>query len=162
MLLIKKFSKAECKTIEYQGDSSQYYYNYPEVQLANESEEFYNYFASDMNSHVGVASCNNSKYVASAYAFNEYHDQEPMFAENSLSFDSASNIQHVNPYSSAISSQDVISPQNKPMNERIGFDDVDYLANYSPNSTPYANCNTPGITIIKTCHVIMIIANHSC
>ena len=115
--------------MEYQGDSSQYYYNYPEVQLANKFDNFYNYFASDMNSHVGVASCNNSKYVASAYAFNEYHDQEPMFAENSLSFDSASNIQHVNPYSSAINSQYVVPPYDMPMNERIGYDNANYLAN---------------------------------
>jgi hypothetical protein len=28
-----------------------------------------------------------------------------------------------------------------PMNERIGYDDVNYLANYSPNLEPYANAH---------------------
>jgi hypothetical protein len=90
---------------------SQYYYNYPEVQLANASNGYSNYFASDINSHVGVASYDNPRYVASANTFDEYYDQEPMCAENSLSYNSSSNIQHVNPYSSSISSHYVVPPQ---------------------------------------------------
>ena len=63
-----------------------------------------------MNSHVGVASYNDTRYVTSANTFIKYHDQEPMLAGNFLSFDSSSNIQHINPYSSAVSSQYVVSP----------------------------------------------------
>jgi hypothetical protein len=51
------------------------------------------------------------------------------------------NIQHVNPYSSDISSRYVVPPQDMPINERIVYDDVNYLANYSPNSAPYANAH---------------------
>jgi hypothetical protein len=127
--------------MEYQGDSSQYYYNYSEVQLANASNGYSNYFASDINSHVGVASYDNPRYVASPNTFDEYYDQEPMCAENSLSYNSSSNIQHVNPYSSAINSHYVVPPQDMPMNERIVYDDVNYLANYSPDSAPYANAH---------------------
>jgi hypothetical protein len=58
---------------------------------------------------------------------------------NSLNFDATSNIQHVNPYSSAISSQYVVPPHDMPMNERIGFDNINYLANCSQNLAPYAN-----------------------
>jgi hypothetical protein len=57
--------------MEYQGDSSQYYYNYPEIQLANASNGYSNYFASDINSHVGVASYDNLRYVASTNTFDE-------------------------------------------------------------------------------------------
>jgi hypothetical protein len=79
MLFIGDIIKAvECKTMEYQKDLSQYYYNYPEVQLANASNCYRNYFASDINSHVGVASYDNPRYVASANTFDEYYDQEPM------------------------------------------------------------------------------------
>ena len=53
----------------------QSYYNYPKVQLANTSHDYNNYFASNMNSHVGVASYDNTRYVASANTFDEYHDQ---------------------------------------------------------------------------------------
>jgi hypothetical protein len=35
----------------------------------------------------------------------------------------------------------VVPPQDMLMNERIGYDDVNYLANYSPNSAPYANAH---------------------
>ena len=84
-----------------------------------------------MNSHVDAASHNHTRYVASANTFDKYYDQGP--------FDSSSNIQHINPYSSAVSSQYVVSPQDKLMDERIGYDDVHYLANYSPNSAPYSN-----------------------
>ena len=42
--------------MQYQGVASQNYYNYPEVQLAHASYGYKNYFASNMNSHVGVAS----------------------------------------------------------------------------------------------------------
>jgi hypothetical protein len=52
--------------MEYQGGSSQNYYNYPMVQLANASYDPNDYFASSMNSHVGVASCNDTRYVVSA------------------------------------------------------------------------------------------------
>ena len=55
-----------------------------------------------MNSHVDVASHNHTRYVASANTFDKYYDQGP--------FDSSSNIQHINPYSSAVSSQYVVSP----------------------------------------------------
>jgi hypothetical protein len=119
--------------MKYQGDSSQYYYNYHEVQLANTSNGYCNYFASDINSHVSIASYDNPRYVASANIFDEYYGQEPMCAENSLSYNSSSNVQHVNPYPSAISSHYVVPPQDMPMNERIGYD-VNYLAKYSPNS----------------------------
>ena len=61
----------------------------------------------------------------------EYYGQEPMSIVNSSSFDSTSNIQHVNPYSSAISSQYVVPPHNMLMNERIGYDNANYLANCS-------------------------------
>jgi hypothetical protein len=104
-----------------------------------------------MNSHVGVASHNGSRYVASDDTFvnaphcmhhnHGYYGQEPMSTLNSLSFSTTSNIQHVNPYSSAISSQYVVPPQDMPMNERIGYDNANYLANYSQNSAPYANIN---------------------
>ena len=52
--------------MEYQGVASQSYYNYPEVQLANASYGSNNYFPSDINSHVGVASYDDTRYVASA------------------------------------------------------------------------------------------------
>jgi hypothetical protein len=90
---------------------------------------------------IGVASYDNPRYVASANTFDEYYDQELMCAKNSLIFNSCSNIQHVNPYSSAISSHYVVPPQDMPINERIGYDDVNYLANYSLNSAPYANAH---------------------
>jgi hypothetical protein len=64
-----------------------------------------------------------------------------MCAENSLSYNSSSNIQHVNPYSSAISLHYVVPPQDMSMNKRIDYDDVNYLANYSLNSAPYANAH---------------------
>ena len=41
--------------MKYQGVASQYYYNHPEVQLANASYDHNSYFASSMSSHVGVA-----------------------------------------------------------------------------------------------------------
>jgi hypothetical protein len=44
-----------------------------------------------------------------------------MFIMNSLNFDATSNIQHAYPYSSG--SQYVAPPQDKPMNEKIGYDD---------------------------------------
>jgi len=104
--------------MEYQGVASQYYYNHPEVQLASTSYDSYSYFTSDMNSHVGVASYNDTRYVTSTNTFvnaphNTHHDykyygQEPMSAMNSLNFDATSNIQHVNLNSSAISSQYVV------------------------------------------------------
>jgi hypothetical protein len=55
--------------MEYQGGSSQNYSNYPKVQLANTSYDPNGYFASHISSHVGVASCNDTKYVASADTF---------------------------------------------------------------------------------------------
>ena len=99
--------------MKYQGVASQYYYNHPEVQLANASYDPISYFASSMRSHVGVASCYDTRYVTSANTFvnaphnthhdYEYYGQEPMTIVNCLSFDATSNI-YVNPYSSAISS----------------------------------------------------------
>jgi hypothetical protein len=51
----------------------------------------------------------------------EYYGQEPMPIVNSLNFDATSNIQHVNPCLSAISSQYVVSPHDMLMTERIGY-----------------------------------------
>ena len=62
-----------------------------------------------------------------------------MSTMHSMNFDVTSNIQHVDPYSSAMSSEYVASPQDMPMNERIGYDNANYLANYSKNSASYAN-----------------------
>jgi hypothetical protein len=105
-----------------------------------------------MNSHVGVASHNDTRYVALANTFDNdshhthhnygYHGQELMSTVNSLNFDATSNIQHVNPCSSAISSQYVVPPHDLPMNERIGYDNANYLANCSQNLEPYANVPT--------------------
>jgi len=102
-----------------------------------------------MNSHVDVASHNHTRYVASANTFDNaphhthhnygYYGQEPMSTVNSMNFDVTSNIQHVDPYSSAMSSEYVASLQNMPLNERIGYDNANYLANCSQNSAPYAN-----------------------
>jgi hypothetical protein len=102
-----------------------------------------------MSSHVGVASCNNTRYVVSANSFDNashhtqhnygYCGQVLMSIVTSLVFDATSNIQHVNPYSSTLSSQYVVPPQDMLVNERIGYDNANYLANYSQNSAPYAN-----------------------
>ena len=102
-----------------------------------------------MNSHVGVASYNDTRYVTSANTFDnaphythhnyEYSGQEPIHVVNSSSFDATSNIQHVNCYLSAISSQYVVPPQDMSMNERIGYNNANYLVNCSKNSAPYAN-----------------------
>ena len=91
-----------------------------------------------MSSYVGIANCNDTIYVTLSNTFvnaphnthhdYEYYGQEPM-SINSSSFDATSNIQHVNPYSSAISSQYVVPPHDMPMNERIGYDNANYLAN---------------------------------
>ena len=126
--------------MEYQGVASQYYYNHPEVQLANASYDSNSYFASSMSSHIGVASCNDTRYVTSANTFvnsphNTHHDYEyygqgSMSIVNSLSFDTTSNT-HANHYSSAISSQYTVSPQDMLMNERIRYDNANYLANCS-------------------------------
>ena len=77
-------------------------YNHPKVQLANTSYDFNSYFASSMSSHVGVASCNDTRYVTSANTFGnaphhthhnyEYYGQEPIHVVNSSSFDATSNI----------------------------------------------------------------------
>ena len=97
--------------MKYQGGSSQNYYNYLEVQLANASYDPNNYFESSMSSHVDVTGHSDTRYVASADSFNYgYYGQEPMSIVNSSSFDATSNMRHVNPNSSAISSQYVISP----------------------------------------------------
>ena len=74
--------------MEYQGDTSQNYYNHLEVQLANASYDPTGYFASHINSHVDVASHNDTRYVTSANNFvntphhthhnYEYYGQEPM------------------------------------------------------------------------------------
>ena len=104
-----------------------------------------------MSSHVGVASCNDTTYLASANTFDNaphhthhnygYYGQEPMHVVNSSSFDATSNIQHVNPYSLAISSQYVVPPHDMLMNERISYDNANYLANCSQNLASYANVN---------------------
>jgi hypothetical protein len=117
--------------MEYRGGSSQNYYNYLEVQLANASYDPNGYFASHISSHVGVASCNDTRYVASADTFDNvphhthnnygYHGQEPMSTMNSLSFDATSNMQHVNPCSSAISSQYVVPSHDLLMNGELAM-----------------------------------------
>jgi hypothetical protein len=94
-----------------------------------------------MSSHVSVASYNDTRYVASTDTFDNaphhthhnygYHGQELMSAVNSLNFDVTSNIQHVDPYSSAISSQYVVSPLDMVMSKRIGYNNTNYLANCS-------------------------------
>jgi hypothetical protein len=88
--------------MKYQGGSSQNYYNYLKVQLANASYDPNGYFASHISSHVGVASYNDTRYVESADTFdnvphhthinNGNHGQEPMSTMNSLSFDATSNM----------------------------------------------------------------------
>jgi hypothetical protein len=87
--------------MECQGGSSQNYYNYPEVQLANTSYDHNGYFASHISSHVGVDSCNDTRYVASTDTFDNasyhthhiygYHGPEPMSTLNSLNFCVTSN-----------------------------------------------------------------------
>jgi hypothetical protein len=67
-----------------------------------------------------------------------YYGQEPMSTMNSLNFNVVSNI-HVNPYSLAISSQYVVPPQDMSMNERIDYDNANYLASCSQNLAPYTN-----------------------
>ena len=70
LLSLTKFSKmVKFYIMEYQGVTSQYYYNYPKVQLANISYDSNNYFASPMNSRAGVATHDNSRYVASTNAY---------------------------------------------------------------------------------------------
>ena len=70
-----------------------------------------------------------------------------MSTMNSMNFDVTSNIQHVDPYSSAMSSEYVAS-QDMPMNERIGYNNANYLANCSQNSAPHAN---PPIHNLASC-----------
>ena len=80
--------------MEYQGVASQYYYNHSEVQLANASYDPNSYFVSSMSSHVDVASCNDTTYLASANTFDnaphythhnyKYYGQQPMSTANSL------------------------------------------------------------------------------
>jgi hypothetical protein len=119
--------------MEYQGGSSQNYYNYLEVQLVKASYDPNSYFASHISSHIGVASCNDTRYVASADTF----DNVPHHTHNNNGYHGQE--QHVNPCSSAISSQYVVSSHDLPMNERIGYDNTSYLANCSQNSAPYTN-----------------------
>ena len=76
-----------------QGVASQYYYNHPKVQRTNASYDPNSCFASSMCSLVGVASCNDTRYVTSANTFvnvphhthhnYEYYGQEPMHIVNS-------------------------------------------------------------------------------
>jgi hypothetical protein len=102
-----------------------------------------------MSSHVGVASCNDIRYIASTNLFDNashhthhnyrYYGQDPMSIINFLNVDTTSNIQHVNPCLSAINSQCVVSLQDMPMNKRIGYGNGTYLENCSQNSAQYAN-----------------------
>lgn len=50
---------------------------------------------------------------------------------HSLSFSGASNIQYVYPYSSTTNSKYAVPLLNISMNERIGYEDANYLDNYS-------------------------------
>jgi hypothetical protein len=132
----------------FESDGPQYYYTMPKVHYANKLHDSNNYFASIVNSYVDVAS---NRYIASVNTFVNaphhthhnygYYSQDPMSIINSSSFDVTSNIQYLNLYSSAINSQYVVSPQDMPMNEIICYDNDNYLANYSQNSTPYAKIN---------------------
>ena len=105
-----------------------------------------------MNSHVGVASHKYSRYVTLANTFDNgphhtyprYYGQEPMSTMNSSSFNFTSNIQHAYPYSSAISSQYVVPPQDMPMNQRIG------LANYSQISYGARHTNRTNVLPINS------------
>ena len=98
--------------MKYQSIGHLYYYNYPKVQLTNTSHASNYYFPSFMNSHVGVASHNDSRYVASAniYVVNDlhythhnsaHHVRKPKSTTNSLSFNATSNIRHTYSYSAA-------------------------------------------------------------
>jgi hypothetical protein len=78
---------------------------------------------------------------------------------NSLSFDATSNMQHVNPCSSAISSQYVVSPHDLPMNERIDYDNANYLANCSQNSAPYTNVHIHNLASYVTSNLSRIKEN---
>jgi hypothetical protein len=82
-----------------------------------------------------------------------------MHVVNSLSFDATNNIQHVNRYSSAISSQYVVSPQDMPMNERIGYNNANYLANCSEKSALYANAPIHNLAPYVTPNSSRIIEN---
>ena len=55
--------------MEYQGVASQNYYKHAKVQHANAFNDSNSYFASAMNPHVGVASHNDTRYIASANTF---------------------------------------------------------------------------------------------
>lgn len=77
----------------------------PEVQLVNTPCDYNSYFASSMNSHIGVVSHNDGRYTASAntyvahvhhhtYHNSRYHAEKPRSIMNSLNFNAASNIQH--------------------------------------------------------------------
>jgi hypothetical protein len=146
--------------MEYRGGSSQNYYNYPKVQLANTSYDHNGYFASHISSYVGVASYNDTRYVTSAtHHIYGCHGQEPMSTINSLSFDATSNIQHVNPYLSAISSQYMVSPHDMSIKERIDYDNANYLANCSQNSAPYANALIHNLAPHFTSNLIRINEN---
>jgi hypothetical protein len=55
LLLLKKFSKmVKFYIMEYQGVTSQHYYSYLKVQLANTSYDSNNYLADHENSHASV------------------------------------------------------------------------------------------------------------
>jgi hypothetical protein len=127
-----------------------------------------------MSSHVGVASCNDTRYVASADSFDNasnhthhnygYCGQEPMSIVNSSSFDATSNLQHENLYSSAISSQYMVPPHDIPMNERIGYDNANYLADCSQNSASYAKINAHNLALYfahDQSRISKILARHS-
>ena len=66
--------------MEYQDVASKYYYNHPKVHVTNEYYDPNNYFASSMSSHIGVASCNDSGYVASADTF----DNAPHYTHHDM------------------------------------------------------------------------------
>jgi len=99
-----------------ESTTAQYYCVTPKVHHANILHDSNNCFASTVNSYVHVASDNDTRYVESANTSCHIHHnygyfgQELMHVVNSSSFDATCNIQHVNLYSSAISSQYVVPP----------------------------------------------------
>jgi hypothetical protein len=56
--------------MEYQGDPSRNYYSTPKVQLAISYDNSNKYVATNINSHVSVASYVNNRYVSSTTSVN--------------------------------------------------------------------------------------------
>lgn len=95
-------------------------------------------FVSFLNSHIGVASHIDNRYIEQddTYVVNGlYHTrhnsrnygQELITTMNYVfCFNATSNRQHEYPYSSSISSQYMVPPQDMSMNERISYENNNY------------------------------------